>query len=113
MWNVWHSTQPHLGIVGQQAPDWSVSECRRLPDGTTTLNVDNFRGKVLYLYFFQSWCPGCHSRGFPTLQKLQQQFANDDNVAFVVVQTTFEGHAQNGADKLLPTNCCRQRSVLV
>lgn len=103
MANILHSPQPRLGIVGRQAPDWSVSQWKQLPEGTTTLNVDDFRGKVLYLYFFQSWCPGCHSSGFPTLQTLQQQFANDDHVAFVVVQTTFEGHTQNGADQLLPT----------
>ncbi|WP_417848848.1 TlpA family protein disulfide reductase [Thalassoglobus sp.] len=101
--NTLHLTRPHLGIVGQQAPAWSVSEWRQLPVGVTTLNVDDFRGKVLYLYFFQSWCPGCHSSGFPTLQKLQQQFTNSSDVAFVVIQTTFEGHDQNGVDKLLPT----------
>ncbi len=103
MSNALRSTQPRMGIIGQQAPNWSVSQWKQLPVGITTLNVDDFRGKILYLYFFQSWCPGCHSSGFPTLQKLQQQFANDDDVAFVAVQTTFEGHAQNGGDKLLPT----------
>lgn len=103
MSNALRSTQLHMGIVGQQAPDWSVSQWKQLPDGVTTLNVEDFRGKVLYLYFFQSWCPGCHSTGFPTLQKLQQQFADDEDVAFVVVQTTFEGHDQNGVGKLLPT----------
>lgn len=103
MSNALRSTQPSMGIVGQQAPDLSVSQWKQLPDGVTTLNIEDFRGKVLYLYFFQSWCPGCHSIGFPTLQKLQQQFADDEDVAFVVVQTTFEGHEQNGVDKLLPT----------
>lgn len=103
MSNALRANRTHLGIVGQQAPDWSICEWKQLPVGITTLNVDDFRGKILYLYFFQSWCPGCHSSGFPTLQKFQQQFANDDDVAFVAVQTTFEGHAQNGGDKLLPT----------
>lgn len=97
------STRPQLGIVRQPAPDWDVSQWRQLPDGLESLNVDDYRGKVLYLYFFQSWCPGCHSSGFPTLVKLQREFADNDDVAFVVIQTTFEGHEQNGPDKLKPT----------
>lgn len=103
MSNVLRTKRNELGIVGQRAPNWSISEWMQLPEGVTTLNVNDFRGKVLYLYFFQSWCPGCHSSGFPTLQNLHREFADDDDVAFVVVQTTFEGHEQNGADKLLPT----------
>ena len=36
----------------------------------------DFRGKVVYLYFFQSWCPGCHRHGFPTLQAMSKHFAD-------------------------------------
>jgi thiol-disulfide isomerase/thioredoxin len=92
-----------LGIVGEAAPNWTISDWHQLPEGATSLNVDNYRGKVLYLYFFQSWCPGCHSSGFPTLVHLQEKFSHDDRVAFVAIQTTFEGHRENGPDKLQPT----------
>ena len=66
----------------------------------SSLNVDDYKGKVLYLYFFQSWCPGCHKVGFPALQKVSKEFEGDDNVAFVAIQTTFEGHNVNTPDKL-------------
>ncbi len=101
--NLTPPTRPRLGIEGQPAPDWSVSHWHQLPDGKEALSPDDFRGKVLYMYFFQSWCPGCHSSGFPTLQKLHEEFAGADDVAFVAIQTTFEGHAENGPDKLQPT----------
>ena len=66
-----------------------------------TLNGD-LAGKVVYLYCFQSWCPGCHSSGFPTLQELVQHYnanetglASDADIAFVAIQTVFEGFRTN------------------
>jgi len=100
------------GILGQQAPAWEISEWVQLPKGEEnneskgakqSLSVENFRGKVLLLYCFQSWCPGCHSRGFPTLQKIQKAMLSEEKFAMVVVQTVFEGKEHNGSDKLLPT----------
>ena len=88
------------GIMGQAAPKWSVSQWYQLPAGKESINVEDFSGKVTYLYFFQSWCPGCHKSGFPTLQELTKKFKNDPDVAFVAIQTTFEGHSVNTPDKL-------------
>lgn len=88
------------GIVGQTAPEWSVSSWHQLPEGKKSLDVKDFAGKVTYLYFFQSWCPGCHKAGFPTLQELTKKFKDDPDVAFVAIQTTFEGHDINTAGRL-------------
>jgi len=96
-------TKPVAGIAGQQAPQWDVSQWHQLPAGKKTLDITDYKGKVLYLYFFQSWCPGCHSAGFPNLKKLHSKYKDDPNVEFVVIQTTFEGHQTNTADKLKPT----------
>ena len=91
------------GIVGQQAPHWDVSQWHQLPEGKQDLDITDYRGKVLYLYFFQSWCPGCHSTGFPNLKTLHGKYKDDPDVEFVVIQSTFEGHRTNTADKLKPT----------
>lgn len=88
-----HRQKP--GVLGQPAPDLGVTTWFNLPQGQDSLDVTNFRGKVLYLFAFQSWCPGCHSRGFPTLAKLIDHFKNNDNVAFLAVQTVFEGFNTN------------------
>jgi len=86
------------GIAGQKAPEWGVVDWINLPQGKTTLDVADYRGKVLYLYGFQSWCPGCHSHGFPTLRRLIDHYdEGEDDVAFVAVQTTFEGYSTNTA----------------
>jgi thiol-disulfide isomerase/thioredoxin len=84
-----------LGILQQTAPSWEVTQWMQLPKGKANLDVNDFKGKVLYLYCFQAWCPGCHSHGFPTLQKLAAHYQNDPDVAFVAIQTTFEGYSFN------------------
>ncbi|RMH19407.1 MAG: TlpA family protein disulfide reductase [Acidobacteria bacterium] len=85
------------GIRGQRAPAWQVDAWFNLPAGRDRLDVSDFRGKVLYVFCFQSWCPGCHSHGFPTLQAVYDRFKDDEGVAFVAVQTVFEGFASNSA----------------
>ena len=90
-------------VVGQAAPGWGVTEWINLPEGAKKLDVGDFKGKVAVLFCFQSWCPGCHSRGFPTLQALVKRYARDDGVAFVAVQTVFEGFVQNTAERAWAT----------
>lgn len=92
------------GITGRQAPSWQgVRSWAQLPDGKTALDIADYKGKVVYLYFFQSWCPGCHSRGFPTLKRVAKTFATRDDVVFVAVQTVFEGFGTNTASRGLET----------
>ena len=90
--------QRSAGILNDPAPSWSLEEWINLPSGKSTLDIDDFRGKVLYLYCFQSWCPGCHRHGFPTLQKVIARFKDDRDVAFVAIQTVFEGFSSNTFD---------------
>lgn len=92
------SGRPVRGILNQKAPSFGVIQWRHLPKGKTTIDIDDFKGKVLYLYGFQSWCPGCISHGFPTLQKLTKRFEGVDDVAFVAVQAVFEGFSTNTPD---------------
>ena len=93
-------TKPKRGIVGQQAPKWETSKWIGLPTGKKSFDINDVKGKVTYLYFFQSWCPGCHQRGFPTLKALEKKFRDKKDVQFVAIQTTFEGHRTNTPDKL-------------
>ena len=89
------------GILGRSAPELNLStwiDGRGKP--TEGIELSALRGKVIYLYFFQDWCPGCHSHGFPTLQTLSETFGNDDHVALLAVQTVFEGKHTNTQDKL-------------
>jgi thiol-disulfide isomerase/thioredoxin len=89
--------QPPRGILGQKAPLWQVDQWVQLPQDVNQLDVNDLQGKVVYLYCFQSWCPGCHRHGFPTLQMVSTHFNGQEDVAFATIQTTFEGFASNTA----------------
>ena len=91
----WPAGGERLGIVGQAAPAWQVDRWFHLPGGMKALEPADLEGRVIYLYFFQSWCPGCHSHGFPSLQAVEERFRDDPEVVFVAVQTVFEGHGTN------------------
>ena len=91
------------GIQGRQAPQWGVQTWFNLPDGKQRLDLRDFSNSVIYLYCFQSWCPGCHSHGFPTLLNVMEQFPTSPDVAFVVIQTVFEGFEVNTAEQARET----------
>jgi peroxiredoxin len=92
------------GIEGRPAPSWDgVREWYNLPDGVEALDISDYRGRVLYLYGFQSWCPGCHRHGFPTLRAVSEAFTEEPGVAFVAIQTVFEGFGTNTSPKALAT----------
>ncbi len=86
----------YTGILNQKAPSLEVNQWHQLPKGKKDLDIADFKGKVVYLFCFQAWCPGCHSHGFPTLLKVMKHFEDDPDVVFIAVQTTFEGYSSNG-----------------
>lgn len=83
------------GITNETAPAWGVMTWFNLPPGKNKVDIQDFAEKIIYLFCFQSWCPGCHSHGFPTLLKVRDQFSTDSDVAFVAIQTVFEGFEVN------------------
>ena len=87
-----------MGIGGQPSPEWAVDQWYDVPADQQPLRLADLSESVVYLYCFQSWCPGCHSHGFPTLAAVRNQFLDRD-VAFVAVQTVFEGHEVNTAER--------------
>jgi len=90
---------PSYGILGRKAPEWGVKQWLNLPTGNNAVDLEDFDGQVVYLYCFQSWCPGCHSSGFPSMLAAIDMFSDASDVAFVAVQTVFEGFEVNTAAK--------------
>ncbi|MDQ8727625.1 TlpA family protein disulfide reductase [Bradyrhizobium sp. LHD-71] len=87
-------------IAGQLAPElevpyWIDAKGTQCPP--VTLKELGERHRLLF--FYQHWCPGCHSRGFPMLQALVED-PRSQSVAYAAVQTVFEGSSVNTPDTL-------------
>jgi thiol-disulfide isomerase/thioredoxin len=63
------------------------------------VTLDELGSRLKIIYCFQHWCPGCHSAGFPSLQRLVPAL-EPLGVGFAVVQTVFEGFDQNTFERL-------------
>ncbi len=93
------------GIEGQQAPElandieWIDANGKEME----AVKLADHKGKFKVLYGFQSWCPGCHSRGLPALKKMCEALKDNDKVVFFALQTVFEGVHTNTKEKLLET----------
>ena len=70
---------------------------------TEPIKLSDFKGKFKIIYCFQSWCPGCHSKGLPDLKKMVEALKSNESVAFLAVQTVFEGHDSNTFEKMVET----------
>jgi thiol-disulfide isomerase/thioredoxin len=64
---------PALAVgVGDAAPTFSA----RSLHGESTLSLSAYRGKVVYLDFWASWCAPCLT-SLPLLEKLRKEFPSD------------------------------------
>lgn len=87
-----------------RAPEFNVKQWIDANGSKTKpIKLSGLKGKFKVLYCFQSWCPGCHSKGLPDLQKMVNALEGNDNVKFLAIQTVFEGHDSNTYEKLLET----------
>jgi cytochrome c biogenesis protein CcmG, thiol:disulfide interchange protein DsbE len=55
--------------VGTLAPDFTIH------DGSQTVSLDQYRGKVVVLNFWASWCSYCAAE-WPSLEQIQQEIPN-------------------------------------
>lgn len=59
----------HPGQIGSKAPDFNVS------DGDTRIHLSDYKGQVVILNFWATWCAPCLDE-LPSLQRLQAQMPN-------------------------------------
>lgn len=91
------------GIEGQKAPelsneiDWVDGEGKEMD----AIKLSDYNGKFKVIYGFQSWCPGCHSQGLPSLQALVKALEAKEDVKFFAIQTVFEGASANTRERML------------
>ncbi len=89
----------HPGQIGKPAPDFTVQ------DGGHAVSLDQFRGKIVVLNFWASWCPPCLEE-FPSLAQLQRQMPG-----IVVLAVSFD-HDAGAYRQYLAENHIGVRTVL-
>jgi len=73
---------PKIEKTGVISMDLSGIRFTNLQGETTDLN--NLKGKVIFLNFWATWCPPCRAE-MPSINKLYSQFKNDKSVVFLFV----------------------------
>ena len=68
----------HPQVVGHRAPDFTVSDSER------TISLHDYRGKVVVLNFWASWCAPCIEE-LPSLLEMQKDMG--DHVTVLAVAT--------------------------
>lgn len=68
--------------VGEHAPNIVIH------DGAQTVSLKQYRGKIVVLNFWASWCPPC-TEEFPSLMQLQKDMPN-----IVVLAVSFDTDTQ-------------------
>ena len=94
------ATTPSLSLpVGAPAPEWDIAEWIK----SEPVRLEDLRGQVVVIDFFQLWCPGCKSFSIPLTLRWEKEFAEEianDKMKIVSIHTVFEGHEHQTVDRL-------------
>ena len=85
--------------ANRQAPEWDVSEWIN----GEAVTIDELRGKVVVVEFFQLWCPGCNRFSIPLMHRWNKIFNKDivsGGLAMLSIHTVFEGHSYQSPARL-------------
>lgn len=77
------NNNPHPGSIGRVAPAFT------LRNGAETVSLKQYRGHIVVLNFWASWCPPCLEE-FPSLMQLQHDMPN---IRVVAISFDTDTHA--------------------
>jgi cytochrome c biogenesis protein CcmG, thiol:disulfide interchange protein DsbE len=86
-----------LPVAAEPSP---VKKCQPQKfDGSGTIDFASYKGKVVYLDYWASWCGPCRA-SFPFMNELQKQFSND----VVVIGVSVDADKKDADGFLKETN---------
>jgi len=68
-------------VLHQKAPAFNIKDLNG-----KEVKLSDYKGKVLIVNFWASWCIPCHD-SFPYMQKIVSQYAGEPDVAFLFIDT--------------------------
>ena len=92
--NPFNLTDP---LIGKKAPSLETESWFN----SSPLNLENLKGNVVIIEFFQLWCPGCNNFSIPLMTKWRDKsFSSEDDIKFISIHTVFEGHEYQTNERL-------------
>lgn len=76
--------KPSSKAMDNPAPAKNLAGIRFTDAQGKVLELASLKGKVIFLNFWATWCPPCQAE-MPAINKLYNQFKNDPNVVFILV----------------------------
>lgn len=93
-----------VSCAGQKgAQDFTLKD---MDDNSVSLS--DYRGKVVFLDFWATWCPPCRS-SIPEVEKLYEEYKNNED--FVILGINM-GEAKNEVEKFLKKNKMNYKVLL-
>jgi len=80
------------GLVGQVAPDFTLKDMQG-----QTVTLSQFRGKVVILNFWATWCPPCREE-MPSMQRL---YRNLESKGLVLLAVNVEKNGKGAVSQFL------------
>lgn len=80
--------------IGTPAPSFTVDAIKNVT--AEKINLDEYKGKVVYVDFWASWCGPC-KRSFPKLEELRTKYKDK---GFEVIAINMDENAQDAKDFL-------------
>jgi thiol-disulfide isomerase/thioredoxin len=84
--------------AGETAPDFALPPLRST-DGSSAIKLADFRGKVVYVDFWASWCAPCLV-SIPLLNELRDKYVAEGK-AFEVLAVNVDSDPEDGIEFLL------------
>lgn len=73
-------SQSFAASVGDNVPSFKADRL----DGSKTIDINELKGKVVFVDFWASWCPPC-LKSLPEFENLQTSFAHRDDVVVLAI----------------------------
>ncbi len=82
---IWQAPPGLLEGMNREMPSFELI----MLDGKTSVHSQDFKGKILILDFWATWCSPCIA-AFPSMQTLADLYAEHPEVAFLIVNTSWD-----------------------
>ncbi|WP_267403067.1 MULTISPECIES: TlpA disulfide reductase family protein [unclassified Chryseobacterium] len=70
--------------IEDKADSFTVTDFNMKDIDGKSISTHDFRGKVVFINFWASWCPPCRAE-FPSIQKMYEKYKDNQNVEFLTI----------------------------